>query len=87
MTEQKQPKRIGIIAPASGMDGQIAIKLAEFCNKENVELIVIDSKEKCEGFRPTMREIPIPEIPKIEWQNYPETRAERRAKARKKNRK
>lgn len=84
MTEQNKPKRIGIIAPAGGMDSQIAIKLAEFCTKENVELIVIDSKEKCEGFSPAMKEIP---IPKIEWQNYPETRAERRAKARKKNRK
>ena len=86
MNEQKQQKRIGVIAPSCGMDSELAIKLAEHCQKENIEMIVIDSKDKCEGFKPQMAEIPIPPIKMVEWQNYPETRAERRAKARKKKR-
>lgn len=85
MTAQKQNKRV-IVVGACGTARLEAARRLEELHNHDIEIITPDEALE-RGITITKTpEIPIPEIPKVEWQNYPETRAERRAKARKKKR-
>ena len=87
MKEQKLPK----IAIVGAHCGRAAIEvLIKAIDKDKLETIMIDVDDivkREEIIRGMGTPPPIQSIKMVEWQNYPETRAERRAKSRKKNRK
>ena len=82
MNEQKQPKVI--IVGAHGERAAIGAFINSI-DRDKLGAIIIDVDTKmCDGFVPISHPIVIEPLPMIELPSYPETRAERRAKARKK---